>query len=72
MSPYFDQREKETNSELNLFDGRNQHVVVANYYRQDFLTRGYTISPSFHASFDDGPTSSSTRTGFWCARRRSA
>ena len=51
---YFDQLEKETNSELNLFDGRNQHVVVANYYRQDFLTPGYTISPSFHANFDDG------------------
>jgi hypothetical protein len=51
---FFDQLEKETNSELNLFERRNQRVVLANYYRQDFLTPGYTISPSFHASFDDG------------------
>lgn len=51
---YFDQLEKETNSELNLFERRKQRVLVANFYRQDFLTEGYTISPSFHASFDDG------------------
>ncbi len=51
---YFDQLEKETNSELNLFVRRKQRVLVANFYRQDFLTEGYTISPSFHASFDDG------------------
>ncbi len=51
---YFDQLEKQTNSELNLFERRNQHVVAANYYRQDFLTPGYTISPSFHANLDHG------------------
>jgi hypothetical protein len=51
---YFDQLEKDTNSELNLMSRRNQHVVVANYYRQDFLTPGYTISPSFHANLDHG------------------
>ncbi len=51
---YFDQLEKETNSELNLFERRKQHVVIANYYRQDFLTPGYTISPSFHANLDEG------------------
>jgi len=51
---YFDQLEKETNSELNLTDRRNQKVYVANYYRQDFLTQGYTISPSFHANIDNG------------------
>ena len=51
---YFDQLEKETNSELNLLSRRNQRVVVANYYRQDFLTPGYTISPSFHANLDRG------------------
>ena len=39
---YFDQLEKETNSELNLLERRSQRVFIANYYRQDFLTQGYT------------------------------
>ena len=51
---YFDQLEKETNSELNLLERRKQNVWIANYYRQDFLTPGYTISPSFHANIDRG------------------
>ena len=52
---FFDQLEKETNSDLNiLFERRHQHVFVANYYRQDFLTPGYTISPSFQSNIDDG------------------
>jgi len=50
----FDQLQKETNSELNLFERRDQKVIVANFFRQDFLTQGYTISPSFHANFDKG------------------
>jgi hypothetical protein len=49
---WFDPLEKETNSGLNTFDRRPQMVVVANYYRQDFIARGYTISPSFHANLD--------------------
>ena len=48
---FFDQTEKNTNSLLNTFKDRHQNTVIANYYRQDFLTEGYTISPSFHASF---------------------
>jgi hypothetical protein len=51
---YFNQLEKETNSELNLLERRKQEVYIANYYRQDFLTPGYTISPSFHANIDRG------------------
>jgi Carboxypeptidase regulatory-like domain len=51
---YFDQLEKETNSELNLLERRDQRVFIANYYRQDFLTQGYNISPSFHANIDRG------------------
>jgi hypothetical protein len=51
---YFDQLEKETNSELNESFRRNQQVFIANYYRQDFLTLGYTVSPSFHANLDRG------------------
>jgi hypothetical protein len=33
---------------------RKQRVIVANYFRQDFLARGYTVSPSFHLNIDDG------------------
>jgi hypothetical protein len=51
---YFNQLEKETNSELNLLERRKQEVIIANYYRQDFLVPGYTISPSFHANLDRG------------------
>src|ERR1019366_4911944 len=61
---YFDQLEKDTNSELNLMSRRNQHLVVANYYRQDFLTPGYTISPSFHANLDHGDQSYFDANGF--------
>jgi hypothetical protein len=54
---YFNMLEKDTNSGLNTFKRRHQAVYVANLYRQDFLTRGYTAEvsllynndqPSFH------------------------
>jgi hypothetical protein len=50
----FDLREKDTNSELNTFDARQQVVVVANLYRQDFLAKGYTAQVSLHGNFDHG------------------
>jgi hypothetical protein len=50
---FFELLEKETNSELNTFEKREQQVVVANVYRQDFLARGYTLSLSYHWSRDD-------------------
>ena len=49
----FDMNEKDTNSELNSFDRRNQRVLIANLYRQDFLWKGYTAQLSFHANLDD-------------------
>jgi hypothetical protein len=58
---YFYQAEKETNSELNMWDARHQHVVVANLYRQDSLDfdflpttwrKGYTSQWSVHYSDD--------------------
>ncbi|MEO7298188.1 MAG: hypothetical protein ABI042_06375 [Verrucomicrobiota bacterium] len=52
----FDMREKESNSELNLFDQRDQRVFIANIYRQDFLKKGYTAQLSFHANLDEGRT----------------
>ena len=53
---YFDMREKDTNSELNTFNQRDQRVVIANLYRQDFLVHGYTALASVHFNFDDGRT----------------
>ncbi len=59
---YFYQAEKDTNSELNTFEARHQHVVVANYYMQDSLDydwlpptwrKGYTTQLSFHYNHDD-------------------
>ena len=59
---YFYQAEKDTNSELNTFDARHQHVIVANYYIQDSLDfdflpptwrKGYTTQFSFHYNHDD-------------------
>ena len=40
---YFNQLEKDTNSGLNTFHTRHQNVFIANFYHQDFLTKGYTI-----------------------------
>ncbi|MCX6894739.1 MAG: hypothetical protein NTZ16_04400 [Verrucomicrobia bacterium] len=52
----FDMNEKDSNSDLNTFDRRDQVVVVANAYKQDFIWHGYTLSMSLHANFDDGKT----------------
>ena len=49
-----DMREKDTDSELNTFDGRDQRIIIANLYRQDFLWKGYTAQLSFLANIDDG------------------
>ena len=43
----FDQREKDTNSFLNTFQDRGQEIIIANYYRQDFLWPGHTAQASF-------------------------
>jgi hypothetical protein len=53
----FDLFEKESFSDLNTFDDRNQNVFVANVYYQDFLTEGYTVELSFLANWDNGSRS---------------
>jgi hypothetical protein len=53
---YFDMLDKDTNSGLNKFDNREQQVWIANVYRQDFLTKGYTTSFSFHYNDDHRDT----------------
>ena len=50
----FDMLEKDTFSDLNTFDPRDQRVLIANVYRQDFLAKGYTAQLSFHANLDEG------------------
>lgn len=44
---YFRQLEKDTNSNLNsLKELRKQNVYIANFFRQDFLVKGYTLQAS--------------------------
>lgn len=50
---YFNFLEKNTNSGLNSMALRNQQVIVANAYRQDFLFQGYTAQVSVHYDKDD-------------------
>jgi hypothetical protein len=52
----FDMREKDTYSELNSFDSRDQRVAIVNVYRQDAIWKGYTAQASLHANVDDGGT----------------
>jgi hypothetical protein len=49
---YFNQQLKDPISRLNSFNSRDQHVVIANFYRQDFLWPGYTAEASFHYNHD--------------------
>ncbi len=48
----FDMREKDTYSDLNQFSSREQVVLIANVFRQDFIHKGYTAQLSLHANFD--------------------
>ena len=52
----FDMREKDTYSELNTFDSRDQYVFVANLFRQDFFAKGYTAQLNFLANLDNAQT----------------
>ena len=55
---FFDMLEKDTFSDLNRFDlDRDQQVLIANVYIQDFLGwLGYTMNFSFHWNHDNGST----------------
>ena len=48
----FDMLEKDTYSDLNEFDRRDQQVYVANVFRQDLIWKGYTGELTFLANFD--------------------
>lgn len=49
---FFNQNDKDTNSELNEFDWKNQQILIANLYVQDFIWPGYTTQFSFHWNHD--------------------
>ena len=53
---FFDQLEKDTNSELNTFEDRGQQLLIANYYRQDFIWPGYTAQLNVVYNHDDAST----------------
>lgn len=48
----FNQNDKDTNSELNELDWRDQQIFIANLYIQDFIWPGYTTQFSFHWNHD--------------------
>jgi hypothetical protein len=54
---FFDLLEKESFSELNTWEDRNQHVFVANLYWQDLFVDGYTAQVNFLANWDNGSDS---------------
>ena len=60
---YFHMLEKDTNSLLNTFKSRQQEVMIANYYIQDFIKPGYTTQFSFHYNRDK-PTFHIDNNGF--------
>lgn len=49
---FFDQLDKDTNSGLVRYEDRDQNVLIANVYRQDWPVTGYTTSVSFHWNHD--------------------
>ncbi len=49
---FFNQNDKDTNSGLSELDWRDQQVVIANAYIQDFIWMGYTTQFSFHWNHD--------------------
>jgi len=48
----FNQTEKDTNNQLNELEWRDQQVLIANLYIQDFIWDGYTTQFSFHWNHD--------------------
>lgn len=49
---FFDQLDKDTNSGLVRYEDRDQNVLIANVYRQDWPVTGYATSVSFHWNHD--------------------
>lgn len=52
---YFSMRTRDAASQLHEFTSRNQDVVIANYYVQDFGHQGFTAMFNVHLNRDRGP-----------------
>lgn len=52
----FYQLEKDTNSELNTRDFRDQTILIGNLFRQDTFKPGYTMQLSYHYNYDQPST----------------
>ncbi|MBN9118119.1 MAG: hypothetical protein J0I06_02970 [Planctomycetes bacterium] len=59
---YFRQLDKDSATQLNTFRDRDQNIVIANLYRQDFVFPGYNVEGSFHYN-NDGPDIQFARNG---------
>jgi hypothetical protein len=51
---YFSMRQRDNTSQLHSFNARHQDVFIANWFRQDFITPGYTAMVNFHYNNDRG------------------
>jgi hypothetical protein len=50
----FFMRQRDEVSQLHSWDDRHQTVFIMNWFRQDFLTKGYTALVNFHFNSDQG------------------
>jgi hypothetical protein len=50
----FSIRQRDETSQLHSFDNRRQTIFLFNWFRQDFLTKGYTALFNFHQNADRG------------------
>jgi hypothetical protein len=51
---YFSMRDRDAVSQLHKFTSRNQDVIIANYFVQDFGAPGYTFMANLHVNHDKG------------------
>jgi hypothetical protein len=51
---FFSMRQRDEVSQLHSFDNRRQSVFIMNWFRQDFVAKGYTALFNFHYNHDAG------------------
>jgi hypothetical protein len=62
---YFHMLEKDTNSGLNeVFSSRDQDVIIANAFFQDFIWKGYTAQLVYHFNYDHADETHFDENGF--------
>ena len=68
---FFSMRDRDQGSQLHSFGNRDQTVVIANYFIQDFATPGYTVMFNVHVNRDNKASTTPRRTSCRPARSRS-